>query len=211
MNDRSTKKGNMEIKTSSIRSKAAAKTKKLILDAASNLFIKKGFEGVSISEIAKKAGTNSSLIYHYFESKEELWKSVKDDFVNAFIDKENLKFDSSKGLENIIKQIVQTRVSFYEKHPEVMRMIGWQRLETSKNKLVGGSPFSPDQWKKCFMELQALGEIRKEIDVDMMILFVSSLISGMFTEDYLSLLKFEKKKTEYLSTIINSIIQTFGN
>lgn len=200
----------MEINTSSIRSKAAAKTKKLILDAASNLFIKKGFEGVSISEIAKKAGTNSSLIYHYFESKEELWKCVKSDFVNDYIDRENLKFDSSKGLKMIITQIVHCRFQFYEKHPEVIRMIGWQRLESCKSKLTRGSSFSPDQWKKCFMELQALGEIRKEIDIDIMILFVSSLISGMFTEDYLSLLKIEKKKTEYLNTIINSTIQTFG-
>ena len=39
-----------------------------------DIFVKKGFEGSSISDIASQAKTNKSLIYHYFENKDDLVK-----------------------------------------------------------------------------------------------------------------------------------------
>ena len=40
-----------------------------ILEAAEELFLEKGFDGASLSEIARKAGVNQSLIAHHFGSK----------------------------------------------------------------------------------------------------------------------------------------------
>jgi TetR/AcrR family transcriptional regulator len=44
-----------------------------ILNAAENLFFSKGFENVSLNEIAKKVHLGRSTIYLYFENKEELF------------------------------------------------------------------------------------------------------------------------------------------
>ena len=54
-----------------------SKTKEIILEAALAVFIEKGFAGASISQIAKAAKINQSLIYHHFASKEDLWVCVK--------------------------------------------------------------------------------------------------------------------------------------
>lgn len=49
-----------------------------ILDAALRIFAEKGFAGASIRDIAKEVGVTEGLIYHYFESKDQLlnacWK-----------------------------------------------------------------------------------------------------------------------------------------
>jgi AcrR family transcriptional regulator len=49
-----------------------------ILDAALRVFAEKGFAGASIRDIAKEVGVTEGLLYHYFESKEQLlntcWK-----------------------------------------------------------------------------------------------------------------------------------------
>jgi len=45
-------------------------TKDVILDAAQEIFIERGFSDTSMSRIAKKANVTKSLIHHHFGSKE---------------------------------------------------------------------------------------------------------------------------------------------
>lgn len=45
------------------------KTKQLLYNCALELFREKGYDNVSVSEIAKKAGTAKGTVYIYFESK----------------------------------------------------------------------------------------------------------------------------------------------
>lgn len=47
-------------------------TKKLILESAAKLFAKKGYDAVTIREIAKDAGCSHTTIYLYFKDKETL-------------------------------------------------------------------------------------------------------------------------------------------
>lgn len=48
-------------------------TKEKIILAAKKTFTSKGFDGTSVDEIAKEAGITKSLLYYYFESKEEVF------------------------------------------------------------------------------------------------------------------------------------------
>ncbi|MEM7132957.1 MAG: TetR/AcrR family transcriptional regulator [Chloroflexota bacterium] len=43
-----------------------------ILDATLRLISVKGFHGTAMSKVAKEAGVSTGIIYHYFESKDEL-------------------------------------------------------------------------------------------------------------------------------------------
>ena len=47
-----------------------------IIQSATELFIKQGFEGTSVREIATDADVNVALINYYFGSKEKLFESV---------------------------------------------------------------------------------------------------------------------------------------
>lgn len=50
-----------------------------IMDAALRVFAKKGFANASNKDIAREAGITPGLIYHYFESKEALFKAIHED------------------------------------------------------------------------------------------------------------------------------------
>ncbi|MCX7746156.1 MAG: TetR/AcrR family transcriptional regulator [Clostridia bacterium] len=50
--------------------------KRKILNAAREVFAERGYDGASISEIAKRAGVNKALPFYYFESKENILKEV---------------------------------------------------------------------------------------------------------------------------------------
>lgn len=49
-----------------------------ILDIACNLFHERGFNGVSVDEVALAAGMKKANLFHYFPSKEELGLAVFD-------------------------------------------------------------------------------------------------------------------------------------
>jgi AcrR family transcriptional regulator len=54
--------------------------KERILETATELFSKKGYEGAKMNEIAKGAGVNKALIYYYFPSKQ----SIMDHIIKSF-------------------------------------------------------------------------------------------------------------------------------
>lgn len=84
-----------------IRNKRRAK----ILNEALYLFAKNQYKAVSIDDIAKEVGCTHSLIYHYFISKEEMFKQA------LLLAKENLQglIDSSIKINcDSPKEILQT-------------------------------------------------------------------------------------------------------
>lgn len=60
------------------RSKAerSAETQEQIIDAAEYLFSKRGFEGVTLRDVADRVGVHNSLMYYYFDDKMSLFKAV---------------------------------------------------------------------------------------------------------------------------------------
>jgi len=47
-----------------------------ILDAALELFVEKGFAATRLEDVAQRAGVSKGTVYLYFDSKEDLFKSV---------------------------------------------------------------------------------------------------------------------------------------
>ena len=94
------------------RNKHPEETVNLILDAASRLFLKKGYEHTSIQDIISQlGGLSKGAVYHHFKSKEDILEAVTDRMTAqssqmlAFIrDRENLN-----GLEKL-KTIFQSSV-----------------------------------------------------------------------------------------------------
>lgn len=58
-----------------------------IMEAASKLFLEKGFEGTSMDEVARVAHVSKQTVYSHFESKEQLFSaSVRHTIEGYFID-----------------------------------------------------------------------------------------------------------------------------
>ena len=60
-------------------------TEHKIIDAAQDVFLKKGMDGSRMQEIADEAGINKALLHYYFRSKEKLFEAIfKRVFSTAF-------------------------------------------------------------------------------------------------------------------------------
>lgn len=152
------------------RRPSADVTRSAILKAARKHFVKKGFAATSISTIAKTAKVNQSLIYHHFTNKENLWISVK------LTAKETMDGYKKVGLQDclnqdtareFIAQLIQFRFDIFDQNPDIRRMIDWQFMETTPEKLVGLAHIK--DIKNRIEQFQEMGEITDKYPSDLLI------------------------------------------
>jgi AcrR family transcriptional regulator len=55
---------------------AADGTREKLLNAATKVFVEKGFSGARVDEIAKRARANKAMIYYHFRDKQSLYQAV---------------------------------------------------------------------------------------------------------------------------------------
>ena len=184
-------------------------TKNTILEAALATFMEKGFAGASISQIAKTADVNQSLIYHHFQSKEDLWNCVKKYCVDEAIrDIQTVRHDT---LDNFVHDLVAVRLSVYMK--DSMRMlVHWQALEPDPSQFYG-QRLTPHPLFDISDHIKALQD-SKLIRVDQHYQVVSGMIFSLASYaffDYANAFKLPNEQREaYKQFICDTLIQALS-
>lgn len=89
-----------------------------LLNAAQNVFFKKGFQHTSMDDIANTAGFSRSLLYVYFKDKKDIYRSLRIRSVEALRDRMIAYVDNNvTGLEQV-KQIGEAFYAFYQHDKE---------------------------------------------------------------------------------------------
>ncbi|MCU4802719.1 TetR/AcrR family transcriptional regulator [Halobacteria archaeon HArc-gm2] len=69
-------------------------TEQRIREAAFRALAKHGYADLSLTDIGEELGQNPSILYHYFDSKDDLLLSMLEDFVDIFIGKRSTESDA---------------------------------------------------------------------------------------------------------------------
>ena len=101
----------MVVKSTLARRREA--TCQAILDATSELISEKGLDGFTISEIAKRGGINRSLIYHYYQNRDNLLTHA----INQIMSRYDTPETKLSG------DAVARSARIYIEHPEIGRCI----------------------------------------------------------------------------------------
>lgn len=161
---------------------SADKTRKCILKAAQKLFASNGFNGTSISMIAKKASVNQSLIYHHFASKELLWREVKAQFLGTIFDEAMLyELDHVNNVRDYITKHAHTRYAFLLKHPDALRILIWQTLEDDQKQLTLLTSPIAKHLSNGVKRFQDAGQLRNDVSAELIHLMINQLIRGILS------------------------------
>lgn len=98
--------------------------KRALLRAAIDLFAERGFEGVSLSQIASKVDADVGLTRYYFGSKASLWNAAMNHLSECFVSdlsKANQFEDGSKT--EALKALIKAFVIASARWPQVSRVI----------------------------------------------------------------------------------------
>lgn len=189
----------------------AHKTAKKIIKSAKVLFLENGFNGTSIRDIAKKANVQSSLIYHYFSNKTDLWKAVKESLINSETFSDIKDCIKEETFEEFLKKLVRARFNIHTKNPDILKMLDWQRLE--KNSSLSGIKnqqkfASFDQLEEKIKDFQNNGQLSKDFSAKYVLLFISSATLTPFIRSY-ELDKDILEENDFIKTTTTLLLKAF--
>jgi AcrR family transcriptional regulator len=138
-----------------------------ILDAGVRVFARQGFHSCRVSDIADEAGVAYGLVYHYFNSKDQVMNELFTErwsLLLAAIDEVDGK--SVSGREKL-DEVARFIIDSYRYDPELMKVI---IVEVTRAANSFGQTHLPEIRKayqsiaKIISDAQSSGEFRSDID-----------------------------------------------
>jgi TetR/AcrR family transcriptional regulator len=160
-------------------------TRNSIIEAACEVFLKKGFGETSMNEIAQHAGVTKSLIHHHFGSKEDLWQAVKGHTFGAYFAIQKKMLEESPATIDLLKDSVRLYFRKFIDNPDFNRLVCWNHLENTRFTMPEATQVMQLGAEKIF-ELQQKGELRDDIPaVHLLITFLSMIEHWAFWREEL--------------------------
>ncbi|CAM5430225.1 TetR/AcrR family transcriptional regulator [Eoetvoesiella caeni] len=101
----------------------AVATQAALIQAAISEFSRNGFAGARVDEIARTAGVNKQLVYHYFNSKQGLYLVALESVYSEIREKEKqLSLEALEPLE-AMSQLVAFSFDYLAEHPEFIALL----------------------------------------------------------------------------------------
>jgi len=113
-------------KPSAPRSQKGARTRARLLEAAKEVFEEDGFLEARISDIAERAGLSHGSFYHYFDSKEEIFREVAEaveDQLSAPLGGVILDPESHAPPHERIREALRRHLESYRREAKIMGVI----------------------------------------------------------------------------------------
>lgn len=151
-----------------------------ILESAKELFLQNGYEAVSTTQVAKKAGCNQALVHYYYRTKQKLFKIIfQEEIERMFMRLKEIPQDDI-SIEDFISKVIDTQLEFMKENKNApLFLIGELRNNPEILELL---PENMSQYSKeilnrmrAFIKLkQSKGELQA-IDVEDLLLDILSL------------------------------------
>lgn len=132
--------------------------KEKILEAADELFCTKGFAGVSVSDIAKRAGVKKASVFYHYGSKPELFELILERYYQAHARALPDPAETDAGVPERLHKLIDAYLDFIEDHHRYVRLV---QLE-----IASGSERMPHIQKGLRLLYERVGDIIADVVPD---------------------------------------------
>jgi AcrR family transcriptional regulator len=147
--------------------KAPIDKRRNILDAAVRVFARQGFHSTRVSDIADEAGVAYGLVYHYFDSKEEVLNELFSERWSLLLGAIEEADAGGESPRSKLAAVAAFIVDSYRHDPELMKVI---IVEVTRAANSFGRTHLPeirrayDSIARIVAEGQEVGDFRRDID-----------------------------------------------
>ena len=99
------------------RSRGPAATRQALLDAATDLFAERGFDGVSIDDLAARAGVNKALVSYHFGGKRGLYVAALSSVFAELAARISAAEAEGASAPDTLRRLLQALDEFAKKRP----------------------------------------------------------------------------------------------
>ena len=155
----------------------ANEKRRAILDAAIRVFARQGFHAARVSDIAQEAGVAYGLVYHYFDSKEQMLNELFSERWSLLLDAIRQADAELASPREKLEAAAGFIIESYRHDPELMKVI---IVEVTRAANTFGRTHLPeirqayDQIAKIVSDAQQAGEFRDDVSPD----FAATLFYG---------------------------------
>jgi TetR/AcrR family transcriptional regulator, fatty acid metabolism regulator protein len=97
--------------------------RRVLLDAAVRVFARKGYHAARVGDIAEEAGVAYGLLYHYFDSKEDVLRSVFRETWRALIETiKSVEEDEDQPREQL-RKVAEILLRSWRREPDLVRVL----------------------------------------------------------------------------------------
>lgn len=115
------------------RQRDAAATRAALLSTAISEFAAKGYSGARVDEIAKRAGVNKQLLYHYFGNKDDLYRIALEKVYSEIREKEQgLDLGNLSPLD-AMRTLVGYSFDYLFEHPEFIKLVSDENAQGARH------------------------------------------------------------------------------
>jgi AcrR family transcriptional regulator len=105
------------------RSAKGRRTRARLLEAGKAVFERDGFLQARITDIATEAQVSHGSFYHYFDSKESLFREIAEEVEVRLVSMDDIAHDPNAGPVERIRAANRAYLSAYRKEARIMRVI----------------------------------------------------------------------------------------
>ena len=119
-------------------------TEEKILEAAKRVFVRKGFDGARMQEIADEAGINKALLHYYYRSKDKLFSVIFDELLGQLTGTVHELLNTTDDIFELIDKFVDFYTEFLKKNSHMPIFIlneVYQNPERMKERIEKGGNF----------------------------------------------------------------------
>ncbi len=185
-----------------------------LLNAAEEVFVRDGYEGAQLDEIAAMAGRSKGAVYTHFESKEDLFLALFEHRTRSYIDR----------LVNSLRMCMNRKQSleaFREFYVELVRDRIWPILTLEFKLYALRHPESKERFRRVFelsktssdsaTDEQLFGKLTRleKADNDQALIALGPIVSGLLLESHFEPQKLsEKALRRILGRIFDALFPT---
>lgn len=106
-----------------------------ILEAATSLFAKQGFDNTSVQQIAKAAGVARGTPHYFFESKAGLFSACferENEKALQVIPAALMQVGDNASPKDLVNSLIDIYLDFLEANPNFFRLLQWASLEDTR-------------------------------------------------------------------------------
>ncbi len=177
-----------EVPAPTPRSRKGELTRARLIDAAKTTFEDTGFLEARISDIAEKAGLSHGSFYHYFESKEQIFREVAE-AQEALLTAPSEGTESSSADRTELERITDANRRYLERYRENGKIMGVIEEVSRYDSFVNDARMKrqkhfADRAERTIQRLQDIGAVDSSIDPSIAALALGSMV-GRFAELWL--------------------------
>ena len=153
------------------------RTNKMILEAFFKLVEEKGYDSVTVQDIADEAMINRATFYAHFKDKQDLYEHIFDFVVGAFtsvLDLEQLVVGQRIKIKQIEYLLTQIYINIHKNKKFFLTILDGSSNEVLRKKLAS---IIYDKYKDIFSKLR-ITENDIEVPMDFIIEYMTSIFVG---------------------------------